>query len=179
MCPCTSSRAVRNYWTGSSPAGSAPGCTRRAWPSGRCTSCCRRCWRCLGARRSGHRAARPQHRRRLDGPVRAIGYRPWAMGLATTERSLRFVPSMPTGRDHRKLRVFHDAHALVLETYRQTRDFPHEERFGLRSQLRRAAVSVPSNIVEGSSRGSVREYLHFLQIAFGSCCELQYLLALI
>ena len=83
------------------------------------------------------------------------------------------------GRDHRKLRVFHDSHALALEIYRQTGDFPREEQFGLRSQMRRAAVSVTTNIVEGSARGSAREYLQFLQIAFGSVCELQYLIVLV
>ena len=85
---------------------------------------------------------------------------------------------MATGRDHRNLRVFHEAHALAVETYRQTSDFPREERFGLRSQMRRASVSVAANIVEGSARGSGRDDVMFLQIAFGSCCELQYLFAL-
>ena len=78
-------------------------------------------------------------------------------------------------RDHRKLRVFHDAHALAVETYRQTRVFPRDEHFGLRSQMRRASVSMASNIVEGSARGSSRDYVRFLQIAFGSGCELQFL----
>ena len=83
------------------------------------------------------------------------------------------------GRDHRKLRVFHDAHALTIEIYRHTRGFPREEEFGLRSQMRRAAVSVATNIVEGNARGSERDYVRFLQIAFGSICELQYLIVLV
>ena len=76
------------------------------------------------------------------------------------------------------LRVFHDAHALTIETYRQTRDFPRDEWFGLRSQIRRAAVSVASNVVEGSARESTTDYVRFLQISFGSCRELQYLVSL-
>lgn len=81
-------------------------------------------------------------------------------------------------RDHRKLRVFHDAYALALETYRQTGRFPHSEQFGLTSQMRRAAVSIASNIVEGSARTSAKDYSRFLQIAFGSGCELQFLITL-
>ena len=81
-------------------------------------------------------------------------------------------------RDHNNLRVFHDSHSLAVETYRQTRSFPREEWFGLRSQMRRAAVSVASNIVEGSARGSIRDYVRFLHIALGSACELKYLAAL-
>jgi four helix bundle protein len=78
-------------------------------------------------------------------------------------------------RDHRNLRVFQDAHRLVLAIYRPTGDFPREERFGLRSQLRRAAVSVTSNLVEGNARSGTAEYVHFLNIALGSACELAYL----
>jgi four helix bundle protein len=81
-------------------------------------------------------------------------------------------------RDHNNLRVFHDSHALTVETYRQTKSFPREEWFGLRSQMRRAAVSVASNIVEGSARGSIRDYVRFLHMALGSACELKYLIAL-
>jgi four helix bundle protein len=60
---------------------------------------------------------------------------------------------------------------LAEETYRLTRDFPSEERFGLISQLRRASVSVPSNIAEGHQRGSTSDYVRYLHIAKGSLAE--------
>ena len=75
-------------------------------------------------------------------------------------------------RDHRKLHVFQDAtHKLVLAIYRATKEFPREEWYGLRAQMRRAATSVPSNLVEGNARSSTRDYLKFLYIALGSACE--------
>ena len=77
-------------------------------------------------------------------------------------------------RDHTKLRAFELADEVVFLVYRATREFPKEEIYGLISQMRRAAVSVPSNIVEGCARESEAEYLRFLEIAFGSLRELHY-----
>jgi four helix bundle protein len=77
-------------------------------------------------------------------------------------------------RDHTKLKAFTLADRLALTIYRLTADFPKSELYGLTSQMRRAAVSVPSNIVEGCARTTLPEYLRFLDIAFGSLRELHY-----
>ena len=77
-------------------------------------------------------------------------------------------------RDHTKLRAFELADETAILIYQATRGFPKEEIYGLTSQMRRAAISVPSNIVEGCARESQADYLRFLEIAFGSLRELHY-----
>ena len=77
-----------------------------------------------------------------------------------------------------KLQVWQFSHPLVLGVYRCTESFPATERYGLTAQLRRAALSVPTNVVEGSKRASSRDYSHFLNIAEGSLAEVEYLIQL-
>jgi four helix bundle protein len=81
-------------------------------------------------------------------------------------------------RDHRNLKAFQVADQLAVALYLATKEFPREELFGLTSQMRRAAVSVPSNIVEGCSRRSEADFLRFLDIALGSSQELDYQISL-
>ena len=81
-------------------------------------------------------------------------------------------------RDHTKLKAYQLADALVLEVYKATCEFPPEERFGLASQMRRAAISIASNLVEGSARNSETEYARFIELAYGSSRELQYQISL-
>jgi four helix bundle protein len=81
-------------------------------------------------------------------------------------------------RDHRKLDVFILADQLTLKVYEATRRFPDDERFGLTSQIRRAAVSVGANIVEGAARISDVDFARMLAISYGSACELEYELSL-
>jgi len=81
-------------------------------------------------------------------------------------------------REHRKLEVFTLADDLVVEVCPVTTGFDTEERYGLKSQLRRAAIGVPATIVEGCARRTTKDYLHFVTIALGSASEVRYLLGL-
>ena len=81
-------------------------------------------------------------------------------------------------KDFRELKVWEKAHQLTLAVYQATTAFPKEELFGLTSQMRRSAASIPTNIAEGCGRGSDDDFRRFLQIAMGSASELEYQLLL-
>ena len=81
---------------------------------------------------------------------------------------------MPTKiASYRDLDVWQKAMELAVAAYRLTEPFPHHEQFGLRAQIHRSAVSIPSNVAEGHGRSITREYLHHLAIAHGSLMELE------
>ena len=81
-------------------------------------------------------------------------------------------------RDFHGLKVWQKAHALTLSVYRLTKSFPADERYGLTSQLRRAASSIAANLAEGCGRGGEAEFARFTQIAMGSAAETEYHLLL-
>ncbi len=81
---------------------------------------------------------------------------------------------MEKNKTFENLRIWQEGHRLAVATYRMTAGFPQEEKFGLVSQMRRAAVSVPANIAEGKGRNSVKDYMRFLHIARGSLKEVIY-----
>jgi four helix bundle protein len=81
-------------------------------------------------------------------------------------------------RDFRELKVWEKAYRLTLDVYKASRSFPREELFGLTSQLRRSAASIPANIAEGCGRDGNAELGRFLQIALGSASELEFHLLL-
>ena len=74
---------------------------------------------------------------------------------------------------YRELIAWQKSMALVTRVYALSKGFPNDERFGLTSQIRRAAVSVPSNIAEGQGRDSTKEFIHHLSIAYGSLMEVE------
>jgi four helix bundle protein len=79
-------------------------------------------------------------------------------------------------QDFRDLKVWSKAHAVVLAVYSASEPFPAVERYGITNQMRRAALSIPSNIAEGCGRSTSADFARFLDIAFGSASELEYLL---
>ena len=76
-------------------------------------------------------------------------------------------------KNYKELKVWEKAYKLCLDIYTVTKRFPKEEIYGLTSQIRRSAVSIPSNIAEGYGRKTTSEYVRFLYIAYGSVCELE------
>lgn len=74
---------------------------------------------------------------------------------------------------YKELIVWQKAFRLSIDIYRATESFPQEEKFGLQSQIRRAGVSIPSNIAEGNKRGTKKDYVSFLRIAHGSAAEVE------
>ncbi|MEW6162619.1 MAG: four helix bundle protein [Nitrospirota bacterium] len=79
-------------------------------------------------------------------------------------------------KDYKELNVWRKGIELVIKVYRITRDFPREETYALTDQIKRAAVSISSNIAEGASRNTTKEFIQFLYIALGSAAELETLL---
>src|SRR4030066_493381 len=82
-------------------------------------------------------------------------------------------------KTHKDLIVWQKSVAFVTDIYRFTRSLPDDEKFGIISQLRRAAVSIPANISEGASRHSTKEYIQFLYISLGSASEIETLLLIV
>lgn len=76
-------------------------------------------------------------------------------------------------RSFKELIVWQKSFVLVKEIYKLSKELPEQERFGLMSQMQRAAVSIPSNIAEGSERGGRKDYIQFLRVALGSSVELE------
>ena len=76
-------------------------------------------------------------------------------------------------KNYKDLKVWQKSYELCLKIYRITAKFPNEERYGLTSQIRRSAVSIPSNIAEGYGRKTTADYIRMLYISYGSVCELE------
>jgi four helix bundle protein len=76
-------------------------------------------------------------------------------------------------KTYKELKVWHKAMELVTEVYKNTQSFPLSEQYGLTNQMRRAAISVPSNIAEGQGRQTQNSFLHYLSISYGSLMELE------
>lgn len=81
-------------------------------------------------------------------------------------------------QSYKELIVYQKGYKLALKIYQITKDYPKEEIYGLTSQMRRSAVSIPCNIAEGYRRGHRKEYIQFLYMAHGSCSELETLISL-
>ncbi|PIQ84106.1 MAG: four helix bundle protein [Candidatus Omnitrophica bacterium CG11_big_fil_rev_8_21_14_0_20_63_9] len=100
--------------------------------------------------------------------------------MSVTSDTLQVTSGRPGDKSavhgYKKLRVWQLADQLAHEVYKATRNFPNEEQFGLVSQLRRSAVSVPTNLVEGQARKSRKEFRQFISMSLSSLAEVEYLL---
>lgn len=81
-------------------------------------------------------------------------------------------------KDFRQLKVWEKSHQLALAVYKETKKFPKEELYGLTSQIRRASMSIPTNIAEGCGRNTDKDFARFIQISMGSASETEYQLIL-
>jgi len=81
-------------------------------------------------------------------------------------------------RDFRKLKIWERSHAFTLNIYKTTKSFPKEELYGITSQLRRAAASIPTNIAEGCGKQTEKDFARYISISAGSTSETEYLLTL-
>ena len=95
------------------------------------------------------------------------------MNWSKDSRGQGFEGSNEMLKNYKELIVWQKSYRLCLDIYRISKGFPKEEKFGLTSQMRRAVVSIPSNIAEGYGRKTTREYVHALYVAYGSNCELE------
>jgi four helix bundle protein len=104
----------------------------------------------------------------------AVGSGQWAVGSSCPlPAKKRLKDILMSAKNYRDLIVWQKSMALVVAVYEITKRFPKEETYGLTSQIRRAAVSIPSNIAEGEGRESKKEFSHFLLIAYGSLREVE------
>ena len=98
----------------------------------------------------------------------------WAAdGLTEAQICKNLGISVNTMNDYKKLEIWKESIILVVDVYNLTKKFPKSEMFGLTSQIKRCSVSIPSNIAEGSSRRSEKDYNRFLEISLGSSFELE------
>jgi four helix bundle protein len=81
-------------------------------------------------------------------------------------------------KDFRSLKVWEKSHSLAKATYKETYGFPKEEIYGLVSQMRRAVISIPTNIAEGCGKNTDKDFAKYLQTSMGSACEIEYLILL-
>jgi len=88
-------------------------------------------------------------------------------------RGQGFKDSSEMLKNYKELNVWQKSYELCLKIYQITAKFPNEERYGLTSQIRRSAVSIPSNIAEGYGRKTTLDYIRMLYISYGSVCELE------